>query len=117
MDAALARWFTPAELAAGGVTVEHARGCLAGADLGSWANALALIATFDVSDGASRIACPTLALSAELDAVSPPSAMAELAARIPGAIHATRGGAAHLSQFLRPAELAQALAENAARSS
>jgi 3-oxoadipate enol-lactonase len=53
-DAALSRWFTPAELNRGGPVVSYARRCLQQADRRSWAAALDAIARYD---RAGRTAC------------------------------------------------------------
>lgn len=104
-EAAIQRWFRPAELAAGAPLVEFARSCLRDCDLSAWARALDAIATYDRRDRVHELDLPVTLVAAEFDEVSTPAVMADLASRIPGARLLVLPGAAHLSPFLRPAEL------------
>jgi pimeloyl-ACP methyl ester carboxylesterase len=73
--------------------------------------ALNCVVTFDRLDDLPRIACPTLALAAEHDRLSPPRTMESLARRIPGAVFATLPGAGHLATLEAPAAFNAALGE------
>jgi pimeloyl-ACP methyl ester carboxylesterase len=57
----------------------------------------------------SVIACPVLALSAELDLLAPPKAVAELHRDVPDVEFATIPGAAHSIHWEKPAETAAAI--------
>ena len=109
VEAALRRWFTAAELATDAPVVGYARKCLEQADPDRWAAALDLIAAYDASADVPRIAARTTLLAAEFDPVSTPGVMADLAGRLQrGTLHVLPG-AAHLSPFLDPDALADAL--------
>lgn len=57
----------------------------------------------------ARVACPVLALSAELDLLAPPKAVAEVHRPIAGVEFATIAGAAHSVHWEKPAETAAAI--------
>ncbi len=84
-DAALSRWFTPAELDRGGPVVSYARRCLQQADRRSWAAALDAITRYDRAGRTACIRVPATLIAAELDQVSTPAAMSALASRLPRA--------------------------------
>jgi pimeloyl-ACP methyl ester carboxylesterase len=106
IPAALERWFRPNERAAGGPVVDYARGCLETADRDAWADALQAIAEYDRADQVGQLRMPVRLVAAEHDTVSTPRAMAELRDRVVTARLRVLPGAAHLSMFARPAELA-----------
>jgi pimeloyl-ACP methyl ester carboxylesterase len=106
-DAALDRWFTPAELERGGPVVSYARRCLEQADRRSWAAALDAIAQYDRVDRTGSIQAPANLIAAELDQVSTPEAMSAMADRLPQATLRVLPGAAHMSPFTDPAALAE----------
>jgi pimeloyl-ACP methyl ester carboxylesterase len=109
IEAAVSRWFTPAELGADGPVVSYARSCLRDADRAAWADALDAIARYDRTRQVGRIAAPATLVAAELDQVATPAAMAALAGRLPrGSLHVL-AGAAHMSPFADPATLARLL--------
>jgi pimeloyl-ACP methyl ester carboxylesterase len=58
---------------------------------------------------ASHIACPVLAISAELDLLAPSAAVKEMHRPIAGARHLTIAGAAHSLHWERPQETAEAI--------
>jgi pimeloyl-ACP methyl ester carboxylesterase len=113
--AALARWFTPAELDRGGPVVSYARRCLEQADRRSWAAALDAIAQYDRTDRTGSIQAPATLIAAGLDPVSTPEAMSAMAARLPRATLRVLPGAAHMSPFTDPAALAQLIGAVRAR--
>jgi pimeloyl-ACP methyl ester carboxylesterase len=110
VDAALRRWFRPAQLQEGGAVVAYARRCLAAADRRSWAAALDEIARFDRSHATPELGVPLTLVAAEFDQVSTIDAMRALRDRAPtSTLHVLRD-AGHMSPFLAPASLADLLA-------
>lgn len=105
-DRTLARWFRPGELAAGGPTVDYARGQLEHTDLDSWASSLESIARYENPTALSNLGIPVSLIACEFDAVSSPATMSEMADRIPGATYRLLTGAALMSPFLHPRALA-----------
>jgi pimeloyl-ACP methyl ester carboxylesterase len=71
--------------------------------------ALHAIVTTDFRDSLGAVAVPTLVLVGEQDAVTPPAASRDLAARIPGAELVTIPGAGHLANLDQPAAFDRAL--------
>ncbi len=117
LDAAttMARWFRPDEIAANGPVVRYARTCLDVVDLPAWADDLVAIADYDRCDDVSALTMPTLLLAAEHDQVSTPDAMRAMSERIPDARFELVPGAAHMSIFTRPNQLAALLDRAAER--
>ena len=109
VEGAMRRWFTPAELAAAGPAVTHARRQLLTAARGPWAASLEAIATYDRSGSVGRIAAPAALLAAGHDEVATPAVMAELAAALPHAGLEVVSAWAHMSPFVDPAALAARL--------
>lgn len=112
--AALQRWFRPAETADASPVVQQVRGYLNAADIVSWAVALRGIAAYDRSMATPHIAVPVSVVAAEHDVVSGPPVMQTMAQRIPRSVFTVLPGAAHMSAFLAPAELAAGLSRSAA---
>jgi pimeloyl-ACP methyl ester carboxylesterase len=71
--------------------------------------ALRCLITFDRRADLERIACPTLVLAAELDALAPPRTMARMAERIPGARYECLPGVGHLAHLEAPERFNAAL--------
>ena len=69
----------------------------------------AMAARPDSGDVLARIECPALVIAGGDDAVTPPTEMATMAGRIPGAEFATLPGAGHLSNLEAPAAFNAAL--------
>jgi pimeloyl-ACP methyl ester carboxylesterase len=115
VERAMSRWFRPGELAAGGPLVDYARRQLRHADRPGYARALDAIATYDRSAVVSSIEVPVTLVAAELDAVSTPAAMADLASRLPRVRLHVLPGAAHLSPFLDAPALATLIRSVAGR--
>jgi pimeloyl-ACP methyl ester carboxylesterase len=116
VNAAMRRWFRPAELEAGGAVVDYARRCLTAADRSSWAAALEEIARFDRSHKTPGLGVPLTLVAAEFDQVSTVDAMRALADRAPTSkLHVLRD-ASHMSPFLTPAALAALLVDASAAS-
>jgi pimeloyl-ACP methyl ester carboxylesterase len=114
-DAALGRWFTPADLDRGGPVVSYARRCLQQPDRRSWAAALDAIARYDRAGRTASIRIPATLIAAELDQVSTPAAMSALASRLPRATLQILPGAAHMTPFTDPAALAELILRAAGR--
>jgi pimeloyl-ACP methyl ester carboxylesterase len=106
--ASLSRWFTPAELRDDGPVVRYAARVLAEADPESYALALESIAGY--VGPASLPQLPISAVAAELDPVSSPDVMREMAGRLPGCRFTMLPHAAHMSPFTDPDALARILA-------
>ncbi len=114
-DAALSRWFTPAELDRSGPVVRYARRCLQQPDRRSWAAALDAIARYDRAGRTASISAPATLIAAGLDQVSTPAAMSALAGRLPRASLQILPSAAHMTPFTDPAALAQLILRAADR--
>jgi pimeloyl-ACP methyl ester carboxylesterase len=109
LDTALGRWFRPDELDADGPVVRYARRCLRDVDRSRWATAQAAIADNDRSTRVAAIDVPVTLIAAELDQVSTPAAMADLAHRVRSARLHVLADAAHMTPFTAPARLAELL--------
>lgn len=119
--APLDRGLTPADLAPDVVSAlvapgapasarERAIAGMAAIPAAAYRAALKCLVTFDRRTELGRIACPVLALAAELDALAPPRTMARMAERIPGARYACLPGVGHLAHLEAPARFDAALA-------
>ena len=108
-EAALHRWFRPAEIAADPPMIDDIRQQLLRADRQSWATALRGIADFDLSGKTGSITVPSVVIATEYDPVGTPQAMGELAERLPDADFSVVAGASHMSPFLDPPRLAAAI--------
>lgn len=115
-QATLERWFTTAELAAGGAAVQQARADLAVAvsTPGAWANALDAISTYDRSAVVGRLRTRVRLHAAAGDGVSTPDAMRDFAARVPGALLSVHDEWDHMSPFTDAAAFAALLSTSAA---
>ena len=102
MGAGLARWFRPAELAADGPAVRYARRQISHAPRRPWARALAAVAGYDRSADVGGLAMPVRLFAAGHDHVSPPAAMADLAAAVQDARLEIIDDWAHMSPFAAP---------------
>jgi pimeloyl-ACP methyl ester carboxylesterase len=112
IDAAMRRWFTPAEVLADGPAVRYARRRVGSAPRRPWAAALAATAIYDRSAEVSGIGMPVALLAAGHDEVSPPEAMSQLAAALPDAILEVVDEWAHMSPFAHPVAFAGRLADS-----
>jgi pimeloyl-ACP methyl ester carboxylesterase len=115
IEAGIARWFAPDEVAADGPVVRYARESLSHPDRSAWAVALDAIATYDASERVRAITAPTNLIAAERDGVSTPEAMAELAELAENAHLDVIAGASHMSPFVDPDDLARRLLAGAER--
>jgi 3-oxoadipate enol-lactonase len=112
-EASLARWFTPDELARPGQVVDAVRAWLRDADPQRWAEALEMIAVFDVLDRLHRVAVPTDVVAAEHDGVAVPDHMAEMAAALVDASLTVVPGTRHLLPLQHPDVVARILTDGA----
>lgn len=108
-EASLARWFTPGELAEPDGVVSAVRAWLQAADRGRWADALEMIAVFDVLDRLHRITVPTDVVAAELDGVSDPDHMAQMADALAESSLHVLPARRHLVPLQHPHEIATIL--------
>lgn len=109
VEASVARWFLPDEVATGGPVVRYVRERLVAADRDAWADDLEAIAGYDRLAALRSIEATTRVIAAEHDRVGTPDAMREIASAIPGAHLLVVPGASHMSQFLQPSVLASRL--------
>ena len=108
-EASLARWFTPDELAATESIVDAVRAWLHDADPQRWAEALEMIAAFDVLDRLHRVTVPTDLVAAEHDGVAVPGHMTEMAGALAVASLTVVPGTRHLLPLQHPDEIARIL--------
>lgn len=108
-EASLARWFTAAELAEPDGVATAVRAWLRAADPHRWADALEMIATFDVLDRLHRVDVPTDVVAAQFDGVAVPAHMAEIAHALGHASLRVVPGARHLLPLQHPGEIADIL--------
>jgi pimeloyl-ACP methyl ester carboxylesterase len=76
-------WFSPAALAQPHGLAQQVRGWLHEAQLSGWADALDLIATFDVLREQPQVSVPVDVICAELDQVATPEHMTKICAALP----------------------------------
>jgi 3-oxoadipate enol-lactonase len=107
VEASLARWFTPEELAVPDGLAATVRTWLHHADPRRWADALDMISTFDVLARLPRLGIPVDVVAAEHDGVAVPQHMAAIADAIPNASFRTIGGTGHLAPLQRPHDIAE----------
>jgi 3-oxoadipate enol-lactonase len=100
LEATLDRWFTPAFRANGKDHATKAR--LLSDDAEGWAQAWYAMAAVDTLPRLGSLRLPALCLAGELDISSPPKAVKEMAARIPGARYAELKGAPHMLFLQQP---------------
>ena len=114
VDATLQRWFLPTELRHEDLpAVYRAREALERVDPAIWAMSLTAISQYDRSADVPAITVPVSLLAAGHDPVSTPTAMSQLANRLPrGRLHIS-SAAAHLSPFSEPETLARFLVDSA----
>jgi 3-oxoadipate enol-lactonase len=104
LEATLDRWFTAPFRAAG--KDEPVRARLLSDDVEGWAQAWHAMAEVDMLQRLPTIRVPALCLAGELDKSSPPDAVHEMEAAIPGARYAEIKGAPHMLFIEQPHETA-----------
>jgi 3-oxoadipate enol-lactonase len=105
LEATLDRWFTSAFRARGGAEASRAR--LLSDDVEGWAQAWSAMAAIDTLPRLANVSAPSLCLAGERDISSPPDAVKEMAAAIPGARYAELRGAPHMLFIEQPEETAR----------
>lgn len=108
VEAVLARWFTPAFLAASSPMLEAARRMLATTSPEGYAAACAAVRDMDQREAITRIGVPTLVIAGTHDVVTTLADGRFMAERIPGARYVELP-APHISNLERPAEFTAAL--------
>lgn len=103
----LARWFTPAYLAAGGA--EEVRQRLLSDDVAGWATGWRAIAAHDTTDALASVRAPALCIAGELDQSVPPTAVSALSARLPGSHYEVIPGGSHMMHIENAEAFVQAL--------
>lgn len=104
LEKTLERWFTPAFRRAGGDVATRAH--LLALPPEGWAQGWHAIANINTLPRLPEIRVPTLCLAGEVDASSPPPAMALIAAAIPGATMKVLSGAPHMLFMEQPEAVA-----------
>ncbi len=117
VESAVERWFTAAFRARSPEVIEPVRRRLLANDPAAYLAAYRVFATADgeLAREAGRIACPTLALTAEHDINSTPAMSLELARVIPNARALVLDGLAHGAPIEAPERVADAIFDFAAR--
>lgn len=108
-QASLTRWFTSAELADPDDVVGAVRSWVGAAQPRRWADALEMIMSFDVLARLHRLRVSTNVICAELDGISGPEHMAQLADAVAGASFRILPGARHLVPLQHPDRIAALL--------
>lgn len=110
-EAMLPKMFSPQTAAARPTLVDRTRRMMLACPPAGIAAALdAMAARADVRALLPTIQVPTLVLVGELDAISSPAEMREIAEAIDGAAYQVVSGAAHLTPMEKPAEVSAAIA-------
>ena len=109
LEATLDRWFTPAFRASGKEDATKAR--LLSDNVEGWAQAWYAMAAVDTLPRLGSVRPPALCLAGELDKPSPPEAVKEMAAAIPGARYAELKGAPHMLFLEQPEATARVVGD------
>ncbi len=102
VEAALARWFTPAFVGSRAEVVSHYRSMFLGVDAEGYASCCDALARADVTGQLGRIVAPTLVLTGAKDPVVPPASGAATVEAIEGASLSVLAGAGHLANVEQP---------------
>jgi 3-oxoadipate enol-lactonase len=103
----LARWFTPAYLAAGGAELVRQR--LLSDDVAGWATGWRAIAAHDTADALASVRVPTVCIAGEHDQSVPPAAVSALSARLPGSKFEVIPGGSHMMHIENAEAFGQAV--------
>lgn len=106
----LARWFTPATLAANGADVQRVAAMIAATPLSGFLRAVRALQAFDFSGDLDHLPCPALMLAGAEDGVLPRT-LRTLAAAVPDGRFIEIAGAGHLPNIEQPAAFNAALAD------
>ncbi len=105
------RWFSEEFKAANPRVLDNIRAMIRGTTLDGYMGVTAAFLGLELEDSLPRIKARTLYLSGAEDKLGgPPELMHGLAARVPGARHASVPGAAHIANIQNPAKFNQVLA-------
>jgi 3-oxoadipate enol-lactonase len=107
IESSLGRWFSAEDLRSGSGVVERARSDLRTASAADWARALDAIARYDSSRRTPSLAMPVTLVAAGHDSVATPSAMKDLAGRLPDAKLHVHEDWFHMSPFVDSPALAR----------
>ncbi|GGL04692.1 3-oxoadipate enol-lactonase [Sphaerisporangium melleum] len=107
VEAATARWFTPAFVRA--PAAEALAADLRATDPEGYAACCDALAVYDLRDELARVSVPALVVAGREDPATPPGHARELADGIPGASLVEVGHAAHLASVERPGPVLAAL--------
>jgi 3-oxoadipate enol-lactonase len=110
--ASIGRWFTPAFAEREPAVTARFAAELERADPTGYAGCCAAIAGMDLRSRLGSVTAPTLVISGEQDAATPPEHGALIASGINGARHVVIAGAAHLANVGAPGEVTAALLEH-----
>jgi 3-oxoadipate enol-lactonase len=110
VDGVIARWYTPAFVAAAADTVARTRDMLLTTPANGYIASCAAVRDMDQRASAGRIAVPTLVIAGTHDAATPPAAGRFLADEIAGARYVELA-TAHLSNVEAEADFTRALTE------
>ena len=98
----LERWFTPPTIERGDPVLDRVAAMIRGTDAVGHAGCCEALKRLSYGDQLGKITVPTLVLGGEGDKGAPPSALAHVASRIPGARHAVIPAAGHISALENP---------------
>lgn len=102
VEAALARWFTPAFVSSHPDVVSRYRAIFLGVDAEGYASCCDALAEADVTGQLGRITAPTLVLTGAKDPVVPPASGAATTQAVEGSSLTVLAGAAHLANVEQP---------------
>lgn len=109
LRAALARWFTPDQVASDGPAVQYVRSMMTDDVDASLVQAFRLIAPYDLGDRLHTFTAPTRLVAAGRDTVGAPDDMRNAADGIPNARFDVEPDTGHLLPLERPERVAQLL--------
>lgn len=111
-EAVVARWFTPAYLAANPQIRDGYVQMVAGTPAEGYAGCCEAIASLDLRQQLSSITAPTLAIAGADDPATPPAKLEEIVTAIPGATLLVVPDAAHLANAEQPGPVTGALIDH-----
>jgi 3-oxoadipate enol-lactonase len=111
VDMTIARWFTPASVAANIPVLDKVRAMIRGTDPVGHAGCCEALKTLAFGSRLGEIRTRTLIIGGAEDKGAPPEALAETAKAIPGAHHVLIPSAGHISNLENPTVFNKALVE------
>ncbi len=102
VEAALARWFTPAFVGSHPEVISGYRAMFLGVDAEGYASCCDALSKGDITGQLGRITAPTLVLTGAKDPVVPPASAAATMQAIEGSSLSVLAGAAHLANVEQP---------------